>query len=156
MKYKALSIIFLIGFCVSLHGQAKFVVPVKKQDETLEMARRLLDTSVIEQSPEVTSKDPFNNLVELPKPKVNDQPIQAEEIIDDKDVLEAASRFLEPSGFVNSNGEEFLIMNGRKVKSGTQFNFPYRGKVFRLVISEITKTQFTLNLNQEAITLSME
>jgi len=157
MKYKITSIALLLGMCVSLSGQAKFVVPVKKQEESIALAKKLLDTSDIEKVPSFEKPDPFNHLVEVPDEVV-------EEVVDnspvllatDKEVLEAASKYLKPSGFVNSNGEEFLIMNGGKVKAGTRFDFRYRGQAYRLHISDITKTQFTLKLNQETITLSME
>ena len=74
----------------------------------------------------------------------------------DDEILGLASQRLKPSGFIDQGGQQYLILNGKKVQDGVSFNFPHQEKLYSILISEIQTNSFTLNLNSESKTISME
>jgi hypothetical protein len=152
---------FISFVVMSASLEARVVVTIAKQNEILNIARDLLS------SPEGAAKlktdalkDPFHHVQqETPVEKVVEK---IEPVVvkvrppTDSEILGLVSKQLKPSGFIDQGGQQYLILNGRKVQDGVSFNFPHQEIQYSILISEIQKNSFTLNLNSESKTISME
>jgi len=76
--------------------------------------------------------------------------------LNDFEILGLVSEKLRPSGFIEQGGQQYLIINGKKIQDGVSFNFPHQEKLYSILISEIQTNSFTLYLNSESKTISME
>lgn len=146
---------------IGIHGaEARVVIPLEKQETILQSARSLLGTSSDSADLEtVGSKDPFNMVIEEePEPEI----VEVAEVVEvmremtDSEILALASKQLRPSGFIDQGGQLYLILNGKKVQDGVSFNFPHLKKRYAIEITQIQTNSFTLNLNSESKTISME
>ena len=138
--------------------EARVVVTIEKQEAILQTARSLLGTSSDSSGLEAAgSKDPFNMVIEA-EPEV----VEVAEVVEvmreltDSEILALASKQLRPSGFIDQGGQQYLILNGKKVQDGVSFNFPHLKKRYAIEITQIQTNSFTLNLNSESKTISME
>lgn len=151
-------LILLSSVCLP---QARVVLSKDKQNEFLQTARTLLG------SPSDASKSISNNLNDPFHRVVEEKPV--EEIIEvapvveeavreltESEILALAAKKLKPSGFIDQGGHQYLILNGKKVQDGVSFNFPHLDKRYAIEITQIQTNSFTLNLNSESKTISME
>ncbi len=154
------TVLLIIGASTSL--EARIVISKAKQTETLNTARILLsDPAGSSSLLDHPINDPFfkakvqqeetEQVVEKLEPVVVDK-----RIFSDAEILGLVSERLKPSGFIDQGGTQYLILNGKKVQDGVSFNFPHQEKLYSILISEIQKNSFTLNLNSESKTISME
>ena len=156
----------LIALIICVAGlqstQARVVVTSGKQIEYLNTARLLLSDPAGSSDLNTDSlKDPFfmdkveeevvEEVVEEAAPVV-----EVQRPLRDDEILGLVSQKLKPSGFIDQGGQQYLILNGKKVQDGVSFNFPHQEKLYSILISEIQTNSFTLNLNSESKTISME
>ena len=154
-----LSLIFLVAGFSSL--EARVVISKDNQIEILNTARLLLSDPAGSSDLKTDSlDDPFflekeeevvEEVIEEVAPVV-----EVQEELSDAQILGLVSSQLKPSGFIDQGGQQYLILNGKKVQDGVSFNFPHQEKLYSILISEIQKNSFTLNLNSESKTISME
>ncbi|MDA0348655.1 MAG: hypothetical protein O3C43_00095 [Verrucomicrobia bacterium] len=149
--------IFISGLC---SVQARVVITKEKQNDVLQTARKLLGTTPAssEFNPE-SLNDPFHLLVkEDPVEEVVAVEEEVAEVheITDSEILALAAKQLRPSGFIDQGGQQYLILNGKKVEDGVSFNFIHEQKRYAIEINNIKNNSFTLNLNSESKTISME
>ena len=139
---------------------ARVVISREKQNECLNTARLLLSDPAGSSDLGLESlQDPFFIEREEAVEEVVEE-VQKVEVVQtvltDADILGLVSTQLKPSGFIDQGGQQYLILNGKKVQDGVSFNFPHQEKLYSILISEIQKHSFTLNLNSESKTISME
>jgi len=143
-------------------SDARVVISKVKQNEILNTARLLLSDPAGSAEP---IKEPLNDpfFMEKVEEEVVEEVVEeaapivkAERPLSDGEILGLASKRLKPSGFIDQGGQQYLILNGKKVQDGVSFNFPHQEKLYSILISEIQKNSFTLNLNSESKTISME
>lgn len=153
---KSLATVVLV---LGIHSaEARIVIPLDKQETILQSARSLLGASSDSLDLEALAlKDPFNMLVEA-EPAVVEvaEVVEVPRELTDGEILALASKQLKPSGFIDQGGKQFLILNGKKVQDGVSFNFPYLKERYAIEINRIQTNSFTLNLNSESKTISME
>lgn len=160
---KVQTLIALIICVAGIQGtQARVVVTSGKQIEYLNTARLLISDPAGSSDLNTDSlKDPFfmdkveeevvEEVVEEAAPVV-----EVQRPLRDDEILGLVSQKLKPSGFIDQGGQQYLILNGKKVQDGVSFNFPHQEKLYSILISEIQTNSFTLNLNSESKTISME
>ena len=148
--------IFISALC---SVQARVVITKEKQNDVLQSARQLLGATPDSDNfnPE-TLNDPFHLLV---KEEPVEEVVVEEEVAEvrestDSEILALAAKQLKPSGFIDQGGQQYLILNGKKVEDGVSFNFPHQQKRYAIEITHIQNNSFTLNLNSESKTISME
>jgi hypothetical protein len=154
-KYLSTSVLGLIWFLLGIGDlQARVVISQEKQIEILQTARLILGTTSESDSFDPESlNDPFHiDIVKEPVAEV----VEAIRELTDSEILALASKQLKPSGFIDQGGHQYLILNGKKVKDGVSFNFPHQQKRYAIEINQIQTNSFTLNLNSESKTISME
>lgn len=160
---KVQSLLALIICVAGAHSaQARVVVTSEKQIEYLNTARLLLSDPAGSSNLNTDSlADPF--FLDKVEEKVVEEVVEetAPEVVEqralgDDEILGLASQRLKPSGFIDQGGQQYLILNGKKVQDGVSFNFPHQEKLYSILISEIQTNSFTLNLNSESKTISME
>lgn len=153
---KSLAAVVLV---LGIHStEARIVIPLEKQETILQSARSLLGANSDSLDLEaIALKDPFNMLIEA-EPEVVEvaEVVEVPRELTDGEILALASKQLKPSGFIDQGGKQFLILNGKKVQDGVSFNFPYLKKRYAIEINRIQTNSFTLNLNSESKTISME
>ena len=153
-------ILFTFLMAVSL-VDARVVVTNEKQNEILNTARLLLsDPAGSSDLKTDFLNDPFflakveEEVVEEVVEEV--APVEVVKELTDSEILGLVSQRLKPSGFIDQGGQQYLILNGKKVQDGVSFNFPHQEKLYSILISEIHTNSFTLNLNSESKTISVE
>ena len=153
-----LSLLFLVAGFSSL--EARVVISKDKQIEILNTARLLLSDPAGSSDLKTDSLDDpfFLEKEEVVEEAVEDVApvVDVQENLSDAQILGLVSSQLKPSGFIDQGGQQYLILNGKKVQDGVSFNFPHQEKLYSILISEIQKNSFTLNLNSESKTISME
>lgn len=142
--------------------EARVVISKTKQNNTLNTARLLLSDPAGSADPiKEPQNDPFfmekveEEVVEEVK-EAAAPVVKVERPLSDGEILGLVSTKLKPSGFIDQGGQQYLILNGKKVQDGVSFNFPHQEKLYSILISEVQKNSFTLNLNSESKTISME
>lgn len=156
------TLLYLLPIVVGVSAlDARVVISKEKQNEFLNTARLLLSDPAGSSDLGLDSlQDPF--FIEREEEVVEEvveevQPVaEVQEELTDAQILGLASSKLKPSGFIDQGGQQYLILNGKKVQDGVSFNFPHQEKLYSILISEIHKNSFTLNLNSESKTISME
>ncbi|MCB1120069.1 MAG: hypothetical protein KJT03_00855 [Verrucomicrobiae bacterium] len=162
-KLTAKGLAALCGLAITTCSlEARVVITKTKQNEILNIARELLSSPAGAAELKMDElKDPFH----FPKKEEPKKEEVVEEVapvvetvreLDDSEILSLVSRQLKPSGFIDQGGQQYLILNGKKVKDGVSFNFPHQEKLYSILISEIQTNSFTLNLNSESKKISME
>lgn len=152
-----LSLLFITSMtCV----QARVVVAKEKQNDVLQSARLLLSAPA-EKSTALDGplKDPFHKIREEEPVEVVVEEVAVVETVhqlSDSEILNLAAQRLKPSGFIDQGGQQYLILNGRKVQDGVSFNFPHEEKRYAIEITQIQTSSFTLNLNSASKTISTE
>ncbi len=160
---KVQTLIALIICVAGIQGtQARVVVTSGKQIEYLNTARLLLSDPAGSSDLNTDSlKDPFS-MDKVEEEVVEEVVEEAAPVVEvqrplrDDEILGLVSQKLKPSGFIDQGGQQYLILNGKKVQDGVSFNFPHQEKLYSILISEIQTNSFTLNLNSESKTISME
>ncbi|MCZ6675597.1 MAG: hypothetical protein O7C75_21925 [Verrucomicrobia bacterium] len=140
--------------------QARVVISKAKQNDFLQTARVLL-SSPSESSKQLDSSynDPFHRVVEeAPVEEVEEEApvVETARELTDSEILVLVAQKLKPSGFIDQGGQQYLILNGKKVQDGVLFNFPHQDKRYSIEINQIKSSSFTLHLNSESKTISME
>lgn len=69
-----------------------------------------------------------------------------------RDILQAISASLKPSGNFIMNGEHTLVFGQKRVKAGDLLTITFEGAEYTLEITAIERTRFSLRLNREEIT----
>ena len=153
-----MALLLLVGFS-GLH--ARVVVSKNKQAEVLGIARAILGNAPKDsEETEASLKDPFH----LKKKEIPVQEVVVEKApevekvheLSESEILALVAKQLKPSGFIDQGGQQYLILNGKKVQDGVFFNFPHLDKRYAIEINQIHTNSFTLNLNSESKTISME
>jgi len=149
-------LIILMG---ASYSHARVVTTKDKQIEVIQTARSLLNsTSGSSELNLETLKDPFHLIKEeiVVEEVVEKAPQIVVRELTAAEILALAADQLKPSGFIDQGGEQYLILNGRKIQDGVSFNFPYLNKDYAIQINQIQTHSFTLNLNSESKTIPME
>jgi hypothetical protein len=150
-------LVFISGFC-SVH--ARVVTTKEKQNDVLQSARTLLGSKPVSSDFDLESlNDPFHLFVKTEPVKevvAEEEQVEAVRELTDGEILNLAAKHLKPSGFIDQGGQQYLILNGKKVEDGVSFNFPHLKKRYAIEINHIKNNSFTLNLNSESKTISME
>jgi hypothetical protein len=76
--------------------------------------------------------------------------------LSDSEILRQISAKIAPSGTIMVNGNQMLIFGKNFVKIGAHFTVTYRGADYNLVLIEVEHNSFTLRLNREEITRSLQ
>ena len=155
-------ITLLISLAVAFSVEARVVVTKEKQVDFLNTARLLLSDPAGSSDLETHAlEDPF--FMDKVEAEVVEEAVEetgpvveVQRQLSDTEILGLVSQQLKPSGFIDQGGQQYLILNGRKVQDGVSFNFPHQEKLYSILISEIQTNSFTLNLNSESKTISME
>jgi hypothetical protein len=74
----------------------------------------------------------------------------------DRDLLQAMSASLKPSGSVVLGGEPTLLFGQKRVKAGGILTITFEGTQYTLEIVSIDRTTFTLRLNREEFTRNIK
>ena len=89
---------------------------------------------------------------EIPKSEI---PTKRETKTEAEKVLRAVGTALKPQGHIFRQNRYVLGLNGaRLLKEGDSLEASYKGKIFIIRVVKITKEQFTLQLNEQAITFN--
>lgn len=141
--------------------EARVVITKVKQNDILNTARLLLSDPAGSSDLSTDSlSDPFflEKVEEEVVEEVSDEvvPVEVVKELSDSEILGLVSERLKPSGFIDQGGQQYMILNGKKVRDGVSFNFPHQEKLYSILISEIHTNSFTLNLNSESKTISVE
>ena len=159
LTVKAAGVLLLLFIGVGALN-ARVVVAKAKQNAVLNIARDLLSSPAGSSELAEPLKDPFYLVKvqeEVVEEVVEKAPIVATaRPLTDTEILELVSVKLRPSGFIDQGGQQYLVLNGKKVQDGVSFNFPHQERLYSIQISEIQTKSFTLNLNSESKTISME
>ena len=156
--------VLLVLVCAGT-SQGRVVLSKEKQEELINTARLLLGSpSEAKKTIPDDLHDPFHIAVEevvVEEPveeQVAEVVVAVEETTDlsEAEILDLVADRLRPSGFIDQGGQQYLILNGRKVQDGVVFNFPYEERRYAIEISRIQTNSFTLNLNSESKTIAME
>jgi hypothetical protein len=84
------------------------------------------------------------------EPVVEDEP-QINELV----ILTQVGNALQPSGSIQKNGKFYLCVQGNRVlKEGVILQANYQGQAFDIIIREIHKKRFTLQLNNYTLTFN--
>lgn len=161
-KYPVKVLAALCGITVlGVSLEARVVLAKTQQNEILNIARDLFTSPAGSAELQTDAlKDPFH-FPEKEEPAVEEavrevKPVEKVRELDDSEILSLVSKRLNPSGFIDQGGQQYLILNGKKVTDGVSFKFPHQEKLYTILISEIQTNSFTLNLNSESKTISME
>jgi len=158
IKYTVKTFLALTCFLHStLALEARVVVSSEKQTEILRTARAILSGPAASSDLNIDSlRDPFF-LQKEKEAVVEEAPVvETARPLNDSEILGLVSEKLRPSGFIEQGGRQYLIINGKKIQDGVSFNFPHQEKLYSILISEIQTHSFTLYLNSESKTISME
>jgi hypothetical protein len=148
-------ILFLSVFGTILQAQGKSDIPLpQKRNETLDLARTLLTTKPIEDSPEfLTSANPFNpvrktdDVSEEGRTKAK-APVPAV----DASLLKNIISEVNPSGMMQLGGDPILLFGQKKLKIGDKLPIVFQGVTYELQVTSIERTSFGMRLNGEEIT----
>ena len=70
----------------------------------------------------------------------------------DRDLLQAIGAVLKPKGLVNFGGKLSLSFGQKRVKAGDTLTITFEGTQYTLTVTAITPPNFTLRLNREEFT----
>jgi len=65
----------------------------------------------------------------------------------DREVLEKVAPMIQPTGTMLIGGEHFLLLGGKRFRSGDQISVTFEGAVYRITITSIERNSYTLRLN---------
>lgn len=128
---------------------AQDVANPQKRMASLDLARTLLTTKVVDQTGEVLDqKNPFNP-VRTVRREATAVPVVRNS---DRDILVMAAAQINPSGTAQLGDTAILLFGQKKLKVGDTIPIVFQGTTYELVISVIDRTFFSLRLNDEEIT----
>lgn len=74
----------------------------------------------------------------------------------DRELLQAISTSLKPSGYIVLGGQASLSFGQKRVKAGGVLTITFEGNQYTLEITSINRTNFTLRLNSEEFTRTIK
>ncbi len=134
-------------------GGRAVLAPLKRVD-ALKLAERITMTRMPtwkETANEVV--DPFYrpSVVTETKP-VEVDPNEGRLVRSDFEILEtAANTSINPTGSMMVDGENYLLVGGRRYKSGAQLSVTIDGQAYLITISAIEGKSYTLRLNEQEL-----
>lgn len=144
---KSFALIILLIAVSSLSAQD--VASPQKRMASLDLARTLLTTRVLDQTGEVLDqKNPFNPIRTVRREATDVAVIKNS----DRDILVMAAAQINPSGTAQLGNTAILLFGQKKLKVGDTIPFVFQGIAYELVVSVIDRTFFSLRLNDEEIT----
>lgn len=132
-----------------------------KRKAVVEMAEQLMTPRPLAPLPEgginpfdpvgFGQPDPEERAAELAAARAA-QKAQANRPLNDRELLEAIAAKVTPSGtMVGRDGQPVLFIGKNSVKIGTKFTIPYSGIDYKLELTAIDRTTFTLRFNSEEL-----
>jgi hypothetical protein len=141
----------MAGAAESAKGGA--VLAPAKRIEALKLATQVLaPRSPTWKTTTASLSDPFirTNFVPEEKPAEVEPEVKQSER-SDRDVLETAANTLNPTGTMMVDGENYLLLGGKRYKAGAQIAVTIDGIVYSVVISAIDGKSYTLRLNDQEL-----
>lgn len=128
------------------------VIPPVRRQEALQMAADVLAPreptwkTIVADLP-----DPFfrSNFVQEEQKPADLKPAVAQR--SETDVLEAAAATLNPTGIMMVDGENYLLLGGKRHKVGSQITVTIDGILYKIVISGIEGKTYSLQLNEHEL-----
>lgn len=147
----SLYIVFSLPVVLSI--QAQVVSKPDVRQSMLNSADAML--AIKQPSLPLDAVDPFNSAafseaMGLTRPAASEAPRAGPR--GDREVLEAISAQLKPTGNFNLNGQQTLIFGQKRVKAGMPMTINFEGIEYTIEITAIDRTSFTLRLNREELT----
>ena len=134
--------------------------PPPKRQETVDLARRLAERTTPSPLP-ADLESPFNpSGFDKPEgadaPPVSQSPVASEppppRQLGDREILEAVSVQLNPTGTMEIGGSPRLVMGSKRFEIGTRFIVTYNNQDYELELVSIARTTFTLRYRGVEIT----
>ena len=146
-------VLILCGLSVSLTIQAQIVSKPDSRQNILAEADALL--AIKPPLVPVDAIDPFNSAafseaMGLTRPASSEVPRAGPR--GDREILEAISAQLKPTGNFVISGQQTLIFGQKRVKAGMPMTINFEGTEYTIEIITIDRTSFTLRLNREELT----
>lgn len=138
-------------------AQRADILPAARRADTVERAQAFLSppppTALPERPNNPFAPDAFNARPAAPVSPVG--PVRPAGPSNDRELLERIAPAINPSGTFVIGGEPLLLFGQRRVKIGDSLPITFEGTPYVLVITDIQPTAFTLRLNQEQLTRSI-
>ena len=132
------------------------LLPPQKRADTLNLARNLLTSKVLDSSEDtLASMNPFDPIQpSAPSAEPEKGPVQsvATVVVSERDLLKKISEEIMPSGMMLLGDRTFLLVGKKRLKVGDRIAVSSDGIAYELEISAIDRTSFTLRLKNEEIT----
>ncbi|MFZ9745431.1 MAG: hypothetical protein ACO3G4_02245 [Opitutaceae bacterium] len=74
----------------------------------------------------------------------------------DRETLELLAAQLSPSGVIVLRGSHLLILSNRQHPAGTRFTVSHQGQEHELLLTEVTRTTYTLRYREEETTRTIK
>lgn len=156
MNRVVLTGLLLVGatFAGAAEGpNARVVLLPAKRLEALKTAARLLEPreptweQLVRDLP-----DPFFRSSAAPA-KAEPEPVEVapRSTLSDLEVLQAAAANIRPTGTMMVDGENYLLMDGKRYKRGAVLSLTIDGVAHPIVISAIEGKSYTLRLNEQEL-----
>ena len=141
-------------------ANGRAVLPPARRAEALKVADRVLTPraptwrNAGEQLPDPFFRSNFARDEEkVPEIKPNEPRLERSDL----EVLTAAANSqVNPTGTMMVDGENYLLLGGKRYKTGAQLPVTLDGIVYTIVISAIDGKSYTLRLNQEELTRQLK
>ncbi|MDQ8201661.1 hypothetical protein [Pelagicoccus sp. SDUM812003] len=144
---------FLALFSGSLHGQ---ILSIESRQEKLDTMKALLGKTVVPVEADALgyAVNPFNS----EQTGLVEEEVEAEVAVDlsDKDLLQALSQYINPTGIFLFGGEFYLIFKERKMNVGTRFNVLYKGNQYAVTVTEINSSSYSVRYGEAELQLKLK
>jgi hypothetical protein len=130
---------------------ARAVMPTARRTESLNLAAEVLRAKQPGWQAKIAGlPDPFFRKNFVPE-ETTPEPEVAQPQLSEADVLEAIAATLNPTGTMMVDGENYLLLGGKRHRVGARLSVPVDGIVHQVTISAIDGKSYTLRLNDQEL-----